>query len=152
MVSYEYIAGFFDGEGYIQIAKKAPNSHSGAPYWLTASMANTHKGVLEEIQKVIGNGKVIFHQGTNGWKTHYRLTFYTLQALNFIKLIEPYLIIKKEEARLAIEFAEHLKSRHYGLKLTEEELTVRHDYYLKMKSLKGNRGADKEYARRTNLS
>jgi len=143
MISYEYIAGFFDGEGYIQIAKKSPNSHSGAPYWLCASMANTHRGVLYEIQKTTG-GQVIFHKGGFQKKPHYRLTFYTLQALNFIKSIQPYLIIKREEVDLAIMFAEHLKSRHYGLRLTEKELEIRHDYYLKMKSLKGNRGANKE--------
>jgi len=62
MVSLEYIAGFFDGEGFISIQKASHKSHSGSRYWLTASFCNTHKGVLEEIQKVIG-GNVIFHKG-----------------------------------------------------------------------------------------
>lgn len=140
MVSYEYIAGFFDGEGYIQIAKKAPNSKSGAPYWLVASMANTHRGVLDEIAKITG-GNVVFHNGVKRGQhhPHYRLTFYSLQALTFLKVIQPYLIIKREEADLAIAFCEHLKSKHYGHKLTPEEMAIRHDYYVKMKIHKGSR-------------
>jgi len=62
MVSYEYIAGFVDGEGFINIQKKSPNSKSGSPYWLIVCIANTNKQVLDEIQKIIG-GKVLFHLG-----------------------------------------------------------------------------------------
>jgi hypothetical protein len=145
MVSYEYIAGFFDGEGYIQIAKKSPGGHSRSPYWLACSMANTHRGVLDEIQKITG-GQVIFHKGAKTQHSpHYRLTFYTQHALNFLKAVQPYLVIKREEADLAIAFYEHIKEsgfRGRGVKLAEAELLIRHDYYLKMKAMKGNRGAN----------
>lgn len=144
MLSYEYIAGFFDGEGHIRIGKKSPGGHSRSPYCLIASMANTHRGVLDEIQKVTG-GQVIFHKGTKAqWNPHYRLTFYTQQAYNFIKAVQPYLIVKREEADLAIAFIEHIKSTSYYFnhgrtRMTAEMLAERHDYYLKMKSLKGSR-------------
>ena len=144
MVSLEYIAGFFDGEGYIQIAKKSPGGHSRSPYWLMCSMANTHRGVLDEIQKVTG-GLVIFHKGTTGRNSpHYRLSFYTQQALTFLKAIQPYLVIKREEADLAVAFYEHNKASGFRgrVKMTEAELLIRHDYYLKMKAMKGNRGAN----------
>lgn len=143
MVLYEYIAGFFDGEGYCSIMKRSPGGHSRSPYWIIASMANTHKGVLDEIQKVFG-GKVIFHTGGTGRNhPHYRLTFYTQQAINFIRTIRPYLIIKQREADMIIEFADHLlKPKHYGFKLTDEELSIRHEFYLKMKNYHGNKGAD----------
>ena len=140
MLSLEYIAGFFDGEGYIQIAKRSPSGHSRSPYWLLACIGNTHRGVLDEIAKVTG-GKVLFHNGVKRGQTHphYRLTFYTQQALTFLKAIQPYLIVKREEADLAISFCEHVKARHYGYKLTNEEMAIRHDYYTKMKLHKGSR-------------
>lgn len=141
MLSYEYIAGFFDGEGYIQIAKRSPGGHSRSPYSLVVSMANTHRGVIDEIAKVTG-GKVLFHNGIKRGKAHphYRLTFYTLQALAFLKAIQPYLIIKREEADLAISFYDCIKAHGIcGVKLTNQEMQLRHDYYMKMKSFKGSR-------------
>jgi hypothetical protein len=142
MVSYEYIAGFFDGEGYCSIMKRSPGGHSRSPYWVIASMTNTHKEVLDEIQQICG-GKVIFHHG--GYRhnrPHYRLTFYTQQAVNFIKAIRPYLVIKQIEADLVIAFDDYMKQSSYyygGMKMTEKELKIRDSYYIQMKALHGNR-------------
>lgn len=58
-LSYEYIAGFFDGEGYIAISKASPGGHSRSPYYLVCSMANTHPTILSEIQKTMG-GQVVY--------------------------------------------------------------------------------------------
>ena len=145
MVSYEYIAGFFDGEGYIQLGIRSPGGHSRSPYYLTISMANTHRGVLDEIQKMTG-GVVRFYPSKRlNVKSHYRLALYTRQALNFIKAVQPYLIVKKEEADLAIAFYEHIESTSYYFnhgckKMTEKELKIRHEFWTKMRVLNGNQG------------
>jgi hypothetical protein len=143
MVSYEYIAGFFDGEGYCSIMKRSPGGHSRSPYWVIASMANTHKGILDEIQKVCG-GNVTFHKGAKQKVPHYRLTFYTRNAINFLKAIRPFLVIKQVEADLTIAFDDYIQStsyyHHHGNnKMTEKELAVRHEYYLKMKNYHGSK-------------
>lgn len=143
VTSLQYIAGFFDGEGYIQIAKRSPGcGTSGSPYYLVCSMANTHRQVMDEIQKIVG-GRVIFHRGgKKQWKPHYRLTLWTQQALAFLKAVQPYLIVKREEADLAISFYECIKPYGSRVKLTDDDMAVRVDCYNKMKSLKGNRGAN----------
>ena len=143
MVSYEYIAGFFDGEGYIHIGRRSPGGHSRSPYSLTVSMSNTNKAVLDEVQKIAG-GKVLYYASKNiQCQSHYRLTLYTRQALNFIKAIQPYLVVKRIQADLAIDFYEHIESTSYYFshgckKMTEKELKIRESYYLKMRYLNGN--------------
>jgi LAGLIDADG endonuclease len=111
-VSWEYIAGFFDGEGYISIQKASAKSHSGARYWLIASLCNTQRSVLEAITKTTG-GSILYHSGGKaGWES-YRLTFYTRQAYEFLKKVYPFLILKKDEADIAIEFAEYTTQFRY---------------------------------------
>ena len=138
MVSLEYIAGFFDGEGYIAIQKASERSHSGSEYWLIASMVNTHEGVLNEIQKVTG-GRVIFHKGQNGCKHHYRLTLYSTRAHAFLKLIHPYLIIKKQEAEIAFKYYERNKTHRGSMGLTQEQITFQELCYVEMKALHGSK-------------
>ena len=138
MTSLEYIAGFFDGEGYVTISKASSKCHSGSEYWLVVSMANTHKGVLDEIQKLIG-GNVIFHKGDKGCKHHYRLTLYSKRAYEFLMLVYPYLIVKKREAEVAFRY--HSRNRtHRGPKgLTLEQIGFQDLCYQEMRALHGNK-------------
>lgn len=139
MVSYEYIAGFFDGEGYVAFTKR----HKTNKIELVVSMANTHRQVMDEIQKVAGS-IVTFHKGYHGFMPHYRLTFCGRKALEFLIAIQPYSVVKREEIDLALEFIKIMKPRYSGLggKLTVDEIQEREDLYLKMKAMKGNRGAN----------
>lgn len=133
-----YIAGFFDGEGYVTISKASNRSKSGSRYWLIASFTNTHKGVLDEIQKVVG-GKVIFHQGNKGLTHHYRLTFYSRQANDLMKKITPYLIVKKPEAEIAIKYQNGIRQVGSGRGLTESELAFQDQCYQEIRSYHGNK-------------
>lgn len=139
MVSIEYIAGFFDGEGFCTISKASAKSHSGSRYWLVASIANTHKGVMDEIQRTIGYGNVIFHKGDKGWKNHYRLTFYSAKALDFIRLIYPYTIVKKPEIELAVKYMDRDRSHHGPVRHPAEALMYQEECYTQMKALHGNK-------------
>jgi len=138
MVDYSYIAGFFDGEGYINIQKKTPNSKSGSPYWLLISMANTNKQVLDEIQKLIG-GTVLFHKGSQGKRFHYRLSLYNKQAYEFLISVREFLIVKQKEADIAISFQESLRPHGSRIPLNSEELLFREKCRVEIMSLHGNR-------------
>ena len=135
MVSYEYIAGFFDGEGHITISYDSKKNN----YFLVCSIANTNKQVLDEIQKVTG-GHVIFHKGSEHRHPHYRLSFYTKQAYDFIRAIHPHVIVKRMECDIALEFVKSLRptgQNHY--KLTAEELEFRERCKQQIMALHGNR-------------
>lgn len=141
MVTLEYIAGFFDGEGFISIQKASNRTHSGSRYWLIASVTNIHQGVLNEIQKVIG-GKVLFYKNNytkhNGCGFHYKITLYSKQAYDFLQSILPYLIVKQEQAKVAMRYQESL--RHYnmgrGKMLSSEELAFQDKCYNDLRTLR----------------
>jgi len=137
-VKWEYIAGFFDGEGFISIQKASPRTHSGARYWLIAAMVNTNKDVLEKISQVAG-GKVFFHREQKRDKPHYRITFYTRQAYDFLLKVRPHLIVKARQADVAIAFSEAVRQYRYcGVRHTEDIVRYQHECYEKIRQDHGS--------------
>lgn len=95
-----YIAGFLDGEGSLQVRIRKDLQRS---YKIT--IGQKAPIVLFWIEAVIGIGRVCNRRtrNTDGtWKQlhpHYVLGG-RLQVLAFLEQLEPYLIVKKEEAKL----------------------------------------------------
>ncbi len=110
MITVDYIAGFFDGEGSVLFKKH--NDKRGFSYTeINVFITSTDKEVLEEIQEYLKYG-VITETGNhkNGWKHCYRLYINKqLEMLSVLKQLYPYLRIKKEDANKAIEFIESKK-------------------------------------------
>lgn len=107
MLTDDYIAGFFDGDGCIRY--NTHNDKRGFSYVeLVVHITSTDKTVLDSIQNHLKCGK-IYETGNhkNGWKHCYRLSF-TKKADMLIVLnkLYPYSIIKKEEFEKAIKFLE----------------------------------------------
>ena len=101
-----YTAGLFDGEGCIHISKvKAGQyNHKLDYHQLHVNLVNTNKKVLNWLKDEFG-GSVRRHDikaRSKCWTWY----MYTIKAKDFLKLIYPYLIIKKEQAKIAIEFRE----------------------------------------------
>ena len=143
MVSIEYISGFFDGEGYISLHRcnrKRLRVDGRYRYWLIVQFTNTHKEVMEEIHKVVG-GSMLFHKGDKGLKPHYRVTLYCREACKCLKLMLPYLIVKKEEAECAIKFQESMRPwrLHVGVPLTEAEYDFQAQCHLTLKLMHGGK-------------
>jgi len=90
MLSLEYIAGFFDGEGCVIIAQ------SGNRFWLVVSLTQRKREILEMIQKQFGG--YLDCVGIS------RLRFSCEQAAQFLKAIQPFVIVKKKEIALALKF------------------------------------------------
>lgn len=94
-----YIAGFIDGEGCIRIKK---SNKSGNSYYLTVQVTNCDKQPLLLIQSVFG-GKVYFQEkGVNKVIWQYYIT--CSEAADLLKTLSGFLISKKPQAELAIEF------------------------------------------------
>lgn len=88
-----YAAGFFDGEGCITISK------NGA---VDIRVTNTAKNVLIRLQNIFGGSITNRTQRAN--KTQYTYSFYGENAIEFIKLIKPYLIDKLPQAEAILEY------------------------------------------------
>lgn len=88
-----YTAGFFDGEGCISISK------NGA---VDLRIVNTAKNVLLKIQSIFGGSITDRTQKVN--KRQYAYSIYGNNAIEFLKLIRPYLLDKAKQADTILEY------------------------------------------------
>lgn len=97
-VSDQYFAGLFDGEGTLRI------SYNGRQYQLLASLGMTHRNPIDSLLDRFG-GWVETRQNTGTkWKPIYVWRASSTGALLLIEAIHPYLLVKNEHARVALEF------------------------------------------------
>ena len=101
------MAAFIDGEGTIGIyrAKRGAN-RSGYRLQPALTMNNTHFGVLQRLQEMCGNGRLL--QQTNPAKPHhktgYALRLYPQQIRHVLPQVRPFLIVKASQADVVLEF------------------------------------------------
>ena len=134
-----YIAGLFDGEGTLVIGKYSIKSQKNLAYRGFMALSNTYVPVLVYIKSLIG-GKII-EQGIG--KKCYSLSLSANEIRAVLPELLPYLIIKKEQAEVILNFFERQASRHFGL-LTSEDLIFNEECYQKIKNLKLKRYFFKE--------
>jgi hypothetical protein len=100
-----YVAGLFDGEGCISIAKCKPRYSGCSPYYrlvVAVAMANEY---IPRFLKFHFGGRVSKRNApTERWKDQWQWHLGSDGAVAFLKAILPYLKLKREEAELAIEF------------------------------------------------
>ena len=129
--SKSYIAGIVDGEGCIGIWKREPTSKSYA-LKLKVKMNDYHS--IKYIQKNFG-GNIYISSGflRNGKKYNgfYSIEYASTKAAHILKLILPYLKVKKQQAQVAIKFNK-LKQKHP----TSKVLAQCHQLHKKCKKLK----------------
>lgn len=134
-----YFAGFFDGEGSVSIAKLPNNTCTGKPqHYLYIQICNEVKAPLDEIKKYL-NGSVYSYKAESG-KTMWRWCGAANVAEKFLREIQPYSIVKKNEIKLALEFNKK-NQNHPGKLLSENVIRTRDLYKLKLEQMHKNRGA-----------
>lgn len=118
-----YAAGLFDGEGHIGIVYRKANldsinrkSHYDR-YSMSCSMSQNNGEAISWLTTVFGGSKK-FVTGKRGYdQGTYRRWNWVLsanQALRFLCIIRPYLIVKSAEADIAIEFQTETKGKTLG--------------------------------------
>src|SRR3989304_8899638 len=141
-LDYAYVAGFFDGEGSISIAKgdRSKFRPNPSPLWsLRVTISNQHLPVLQWMHKEF-NG-ALFTQ-TSGKSGVYRLILQTKQAENFLQKIQPWVRVKKGQVELALTFQEIRASRSSRIRLTGEEIDLYDTIMLAMQNLNHKLGQD----------
>lgn len=107
MVDKRYLAGFIDGEGYISIVKhKDIRLKKGYTLCPIFRIGSSNRQALEEINQFIkGNIKSNGIDENTKHKQVYIIDIGRIETIRAIlKLVVPYLIIKKQQAELMIDF------------------------------------------------
>lgn len=130
VLSDEYIAGFFDGEGCLTVAKNGVNKIPSVRF----SLVNNNRKILELVQEKYG-GKLYLKIPP----TEQANISYVLQISDFttiIKSILPFLVIKKEVAELALKFRTLVTKRGgNGKKIPKRNMDLRWEIYDKIRIL-----------------
>ena len=100
----EYLAGLFDGEGCITIRKQRDiSAKRGYTYALLVDVSQKRSAVLFEYKTRWG-GSIGKGKRCDRWQV------YSSKAKYALKDLAPYLIVKREEAIIAIEFQDYKDS------------------------------------------
>lgn len=142
-----YIAGFCDGEGMISISRhfivQRGRRRLTESYTLVVRISNGHKGVLDWIKSKVG-GAVIEKPMKPPNRRHWLFSQKSNRAVQLLKKLLPYLIVKREQALVAIEFQERQakqKNRYEAGRigpapLSAEEIAYKVTAYRRLRELK----------------
>lgn len=100
---YNYIAGFFDGEGTILITRRYDNNR-GCRYYLSVRIANTCLEILNDCMLVWGGYIYTVKKAQTHHKQAYCWYINNAKAEIFLNDIFPFLRVKKDEAKIALLF------------------------------------------------
>jgi len=130
-----YFAGLFDGEGcvYIYSTNKTLRSKN-KKHVLSVVINNTNPVIIQELLKNFG-GYLQYQEAKGNRRALWYWKMSAKKAENFLKIIFPYLIVKKAEVELALEFR-----KKYGIprgkEFTKEELKEKEKYKNDLSALK----------------
>ena len=135
-----YLAGIIDGEGCIGIECMAPHQKKDGTwirkhnyYTPRLTVINTSQEIMTLLSHFFIGGIFDKRKEIPGRKICYRWHIFGENLEYAIKCLLPYLIIKKEQAELAIKFRETVGKT--GWYVSEETLAIRHNLYQQCKKL-----------------
>ncbi len=140
-----YAAGIFDGEGYVDIYKASTSKMSKSPSFMVRVIISQKDGkVMNWLQDNFGGSVLLSKRDRN---YIYRWDIRSQAANRFLSFIYPFVLIKKEQVKLALKFEERkgkyletLKGFQGFRQLSDEEIKWRNEIKESLKKLK------KEYA------
>jgi hypothetical protein len=136
-----YMAGMVDGEGSVTLIKAAwKRNRAGFQFQPLLTIANTFRPVLERLVEMCGNGRIVATYNTKhaAHKVGYRVVFTSNQIRHVLPQLVPYLVIKKRQAELLIEY---LGEWRKGLHITDESYRRGEDFRQQLRAL-NQRGND----------
>lgn len=137
VLDLSYVAGFFDGEGSITVTpvKRSPRGLS-PNHTLQVSIGNTDPRALEWIHNNFGGSLTVRYPNKKNHRNVLQWIIRAAMALPFLRAIEPFVKMKREQVRLGIQFQEP-KHRHGSKRVTITELKRRELIRRKIQKLNG---------------
>jgi hypothetical protein len=137
-----YLAGIIDGEGSISLKKVKPNAKrktKNPTYEGAITLGMVEKRIIELFVERYG-GTYRIERVPNRQPIYRYAKVGTKGVLPILEELAPYLIEKRERAEVLMEYYKSInteRNRVNGkvVQMTDEELSLREDFYQKMKEL-----------------
>ena len=106
MISPQYAAGFFDGEGCVNLTTYGKNRQVNIRVYLI----NTDADILRLFQCHFGGRLGAPRVSKEGWKAFRNLVWTGVAAIDFLRIIQPFVILKVAQIKLALEYWDFARS------------------------------------------
>ena len=138
-----YAAGLFDGEGTVTAV---PFSKHRGSYMLCTRLGMVDEGPIRWLSNNF-NGSIIKRvYACHKYRPLYVWSAHAKNMCNFIKLVSPYMKIKKHQCELAMEmYSTFNKESHRSLKVPENVKSRRFEIYNLIKSMHSRKGNSYAY-------
>lgn len=100
MLSPQYVAGFFDGEGNVGISTRGRNKY----LYLRVSVSNTNQEILAIFKMQFGGVLATPYKKRSTWKPTCEWIVSGKKAAEFLEAIKAHAILKKAQIELGLEF------------------------------------------------
>lgn len=130
-VAWAYLAGIIDGEGCICCSKRKP-ANTAVQYCLIVTIVNTDFRLMEWLRENFG-GSISKVECKAPYKDKYRWYARSEDVTSLLTATMPYLVLKREQARLAISYRETVKG--LGQKITASNHHLRSQIVKQLKAL-----------------
>ena len=145
-----YLAGVIDGEGYIGLEKTQPNQkvrQINPRYMPNVCVINIQLELINWLKKQWGGSVNTRNRNMKRWKSNWRTCYrWRLnqgRIVEFLTAIRPYMIVKRRQADLMIEYYQKrtksitgiFNGRHGSKSFSPEEMEFRETIYKQMKNL-----------------
>lgn len=136
-MSWQYIAGLFDGEGCITCGPKRSGRRRHFSINLNIVITMTHEEVITWLKDFTGMGLNCKPTSRNNKKHAVSYTFRVGAAdqLHFLKSIRPFVIVKRQQVDLAISYRKHFEAQGKTWQMSEAEEQYRLQVYNEMRDL-----------------
>jgi hypothetical protein len=142
-VTLAYLAGIVDGEGHISIDRSKPNIQRRVSprYQPEFVVVNTDRKLIDWLVLNFGGSVYTRKILKTNWKQSWTWKLGNQQAAEMCRQLIPYLMLKKEQAILLVDFMDNISPRVFGKgsKLSDEELNRRDSIYEQMRKLTDSR-------------
>lgn len=132
-----WAAGFLDGEGCLSFSRAKNSPH----YCGYVSISQTEKAPLQFLMDAFGGSMRQVKMNGNR-KDYWHWVLASRKAERFLRLVSPYLRVKRERAEIFLEYQKliraksgYLQGANTNTPLSENELSSRSALILRMKSL-----------------
>lgn len=138
-----YLAGLFDGEGTICIQRdvrkdKENGRYGGATYTVTVRIGMIQKEPIDSYKKVFGVGYLDEEKTYHQFRPMYRWSARKRSEVqSFLERIEPFLRVKKAQARLALRYFEEIPIGKRYVNQGPEMWDKKEKYRIEMSLLNG---------------
>ena len=132
-----YLAGIFDGEGNIQIARREHRGSRSTRYTLTCAVAMTDGRVPTMFYERFGGNLTTLRSDVENRRPLRNWRVEGKAAIRFLEIMRMLLVTKANEAWVGLEFMEQRDATKKGpFPVTAEELALREGFYWAMRNAK----------------